>query len=220
MQTRNLECQLAMAQLKRYLSGSKLSDEALEALESHLVDCPVCRLAVQAQKVHTEPVLPTQAVVQTPAPTPEPKKAPLQGHLKTLALAVGLATVLIAMSMIANDPTKLFGERLQSSTKPPTTTVASKPQPTKSQPTKAETSSSDSVPTPVVGSAETSRPEPKPAPTTSVVEAAPEEPEPEATSKPIVRQKAKAKPVRRAPAAKTQAVPSGIKVYDPNGNPI
>lgn len=211
-----------MAQLKRYLSGSTLSDEALEALESHLVDCPICRLAVQAQKVHTEPVLPTQAVVQTPAPTPEPKKAPLQGHLKTLALAVGLATVLIAMSMIANDPTKLFGERLQSSTTPPTTTVASKPQTTKPQATKPETSSSDSVPTPVVGSAETSRPEPELPASTPVDAPAPEKTVTMApkTNEPTTRPKAKAKPVRRAPAANTQAVPSGIKVYDANGNPI
>lgn len=207
-----------MAQLKRYLNGSKLSDDALEALESHLVECPVCRLAVQAQKVNTEPVLPTQAVVQTPAPTVE-KKSLLNGHLKTLGLAIGLATVLVAMSMIANDPTKLFGDRLQDSKSTskvnPNTPTAKRVESKPSQPVKTE---------PVVGSAEASRPEPvkKPEPesTTPPVKPEPKSPEPTQQAKPAAKSKPRTRPTPRKPAPQPTSNASGIRVYDQNGNPI
>ena len=126
MQLKNLECQLAMAQLKRYLGGSKLSEEALEALEAHLVECPQCQMAVQLQQQKpsdTPKTTLTHAVVETPAPTPAPELTPekprftmpkigWRGNGKTLTLSVSLAAVLITMSALASDPTKLFGERM------------------------------------------------------------------------------------------------------------
>lgn len=213
MQTRNLECQLAMAQLKRYLSGTKLSDDALEALESHLVDCPICRLAVQAQKVHSEePILPTQAVVQTPAPTPEPKKSLMKGHMKTLALSVALATVLVAMSMIANDPTKLFGDRLMA---PGATT---KPKPVKNDAAITPRATKASTPPKVVASAEAVRKEVAEPKTQSP------EPLPETSPRSEVRKRPDASkqpaPARRRSAAKPKQPESGITVYDPQGNPL
>lgn len=225
MQTRNLECQLAMAQLKRYLSGARLSDEAMEALESHVIECPECQLAVQAQRAQNEQTAPTapltQAVVQTPAPTAQSSKPVLGGHLKTLGLSLGLAIILIAMSMIANDPTKLFGDRLQSTSNPKPT---ENPKP---KPKLAE------APQPVVASAEATRVEKEPLdevanPQTPVSQ---EEPgtiaaKQELASKPkapeITRRPApRSKPTRPKPAPQRATQPdSGIKVYDHNGNPL
>ena len=225
MQTRNLECQLAMAQLKRYLSGAKLSDEAMEALESHIIECPACQLAVQAQRAQNEkaaPVSPlTQAVVQTPAPTAQSGKPVLGGHLKTLGLSLGLATILIAMSMIANDPTKLFGDRLQSTSKPkPTENPRPKPA---TQPKPAE------APKPVVASAEVTRVEEeledkpnspqKPATVAAKQELA-SKPETKAPERPR-RLAPRSKPTRPKPTPQRVAQPdSGIKVYDQNGTPL
>lgn len=227
MQTRNLECQLAMAQLKRYLSGAKLSDEAMEALESHVVECPACQLAVQAQRAQNEPTTPTtpltQAVVQTPAPTGQSGKPILGGHLKTLGLSLGLAIILIAMSMIANDPTKLFGDRLQS---------ASNPKPTENPKPKPKLAE---APKPVVASAEVTRVEDEPVdevanPQTPISEeepatvAAKQEPvrktEPKAPER-TRRLAPRSKPARPKPAPQRTTQPdSGIKVYDHNGNPL
>lgn len=151
MQLKNLECQLAMAQLKRFLGGAKLSDEALEALESHLVECAQCQLAVQMQRQQAAEgpkTTLTHAVVETPAPTTttpetavEPKtqkvdlsKFSLKGNAKTLTLSIALGLVLVTMSALANDPTKLFGERmLKPGQRLPASTPAAKTPPAPNQ---------------------------------------------------------------------------------------
>ncbi len=98
MAVKNLECQLAMAQLRRYLTGAALSDDALEALEQHLAECRDCQLEVAekrqelavknatVQPVHVatqsyapQATIPTQAVVAIPDNTQvkaKPAKAP------------------------------------------------------------------------------------------------------------------------------------------------
>lgn len=43
IQIENIECQLAVAQLKRYISGDDLMPQVLEDLETHLQSCPGCR---------------------------------------------------------------------------------------------------------------------------------------------------------------------------------
>ncbi len=42
MRVRNIECQLAQGQVRRYLNGDPLSDVAVEQLEDHLGECPDC----------------------------------------------------------------------------------------------------------------------------------------------------------------------------------
>ncbi len=42
MRVRNIECQLAQGQVRRYLNGDPLSDVAVEQLEDHLSECPDC----------------------------------------------------------------------------------------------------------------------------------------------------------------------------------
>lgn len=175
MQLKNLECQLAMAQFKRYSAGAKLSDEALEALESHLVDCPDCQKAVQA--LRPAPAASSHAVVETPAPTPArpeaptsahqaPKASPFaiaqlkkaggQGNAKTLVLSISLGIVLVAMSALANDPTKLFGERAMKPGQSKQTPLASSAQPAASQPAASQPAASQ--PAPVVASATATQP--------------------------------------------------------------
>lgn len=43
MQVQNVECQLARAQLSRYVAGDVLPEETLAELEAHLASCPDCR---------------------------------------------------------------------------------------------------------------------------------------------------------------------------------
>jgi hypothetical protein len=43
MQLKNLECQLATAQISRYLSGDSLCEEAVAQLEGHISRCEDCR---------------------------------------------------------------------------------------------------------------------------------------------------------------------------------
>lgn len=153
MALKNLECQLALAQLKRYAAGAKLSVEALDALESHICECEDCRAAARVLRtqfaepeaslagpqVGSAPTVSSQAVVQerrsvasapanpylsmpTASPSADedaPKVRPNQakklnigkGNAKTLALSGALGLVLMAMSTLASDPTKLFGDR-------------------------------------------------------------------------------------------------------------
>ncbi len=218
MQLKNLECQLAMAQLKRYLGGSKLSEEALEALEAHLVECPQCQMAVQLQQQKpsdTPKTTLTHAVVESPAPTPAPDltadkprftmpKIAWRGNGKTLTLSVSLAAVLITMSALASDPTRLFGERML---KPGQTLPAGKITPPVSKPVvktppKAVEPAPKEVPAPAVV---------EPAPTPKIRPSARRTPaRPARTTKPAAR---KATPKPAAEPASNGA----IAVYDENG---
>ncbi len=223
MQLKNLECQLAMAQLKRYLGGSKLSEEALEALEAHLVECPQCQMAVQLQQQKpsdTPKTTLTHAVVESPAPTPAselsaekprftmPKMA-WRGNGKTLTLSVSLAAVLITMSALASDPTRLFGERML---KPGQKLPAGKITPPLSKPV---------LNTP----AKAMEPTPKKTPETAAIEPAVIEPAPTPKVRPTARRTParparQTKPVARqvTPKPKPKPVSSGaIAVYDESG---
>jgi hypothetical protein len=200
MELKDIECQLAIMQLKRYLGGGALSDDSLRSLQSHLKECESCKQALQTGQLNANPSpAPTQAVVDSkpskadPAPA-TPKDAMMQpaikglaglmdkipGNAKTLVLSIGLAGTLIGMSMIAKNPTSMFGPRanevLPASTAKPTAVASSVAE--KEQEAKPETEmASAAIPekeTPAPTKAET-KPEPK-------AEAKPEvikEPEPE-----------------------------------------
>ena len=173
MQVKNIECQIAQAQLRRYLTGDEMPNNVVSELETHLKHCPECMDAAQtlreslkgvlSRKIagKPEPKLPEPAprrtespVVQTEEPAPAATHAVVQtpadilgqpdsdfkptyvkkgSNMKTLAYSGALALVLVLMSTVFKDPTKLFGPRA-SSIVPDTLTVAG-PAPTDTEPT-------------------------------------------------------------------------------------
>jgi len=90
MAVKNLECQLAMAQLRRYLAGAALSDDALEALEGHLALCPDCQREVADRRselvVSGQSNAPSHAVVNLP--NPQVIQHQQQAALQTPAVAL------------------------------------------------------------------------------------------------------------------------------------
>jgi hypothetical protein len=50
MNTKDLECRLAQAQLARYVSGEDLAAELVADLEAHLAECAECHAAVEARR--------------------------------------------------------------------------------------------------------------------------------------------------------------------------
>lgn len=134
MQVQNIECQLAQVQLKRYLTGEELPGELLTDLETHLEECAECREAAKQQRVKATTSAPAEAAETRPkltlqdilAEKPSRAKFDLSGlkNSKTLVLSGALALVLIAMSTVLRDPTKLFGAKADE--KVAATTVATK----------------------------------------------------------------------------------------------
>jgi hypothetical protein len=143
MQVKNIECQIAQAQLRRYLTGEEMPNAIVTDLETHLRHCPECMAAAQTLReslkgvlngkitgkpVKQEPKAPApKAVVsnQEPVQSPadildapdsqfKPTKAPKKSNAKTLLYSGALALVLVLMSTVFKDPTKLFGPRAAS----------------------------------------------------------------------------------------------------------
>lgn len=145
MQVKNIECQIAQAQLRRYLTGEELPNTIVTDLETHLRHCPECMAAAQTLRESLKGVLngkitgkpvaeapasrpqpsvkaPTQALVKTPADILDqpdtdfkPAKAPKKSTMKTLAYSGALAVLLVLMSTVFKDPTTLFGPRANDS---------------------------------------------------------------------------------------------------------
>lgn len=89
MSVQNVECQIAQAQIGRYLTGGALSPEALEQLEGHIGECAACTEMLRQRREGLQAMLGGQAAVEAdPArrPTrPEPHPAPtasLVGRLR------------------------------------------------------------------------------------------------------------------------------------------
>lgn len=140
MPAKDLECQLAMLQLSRYMNDIALSDAALEDLESHLAECAECQAEVMRLRIaqlHEPEPAPTHAVVEEQQPTAakpkaESRVAPAAAKLGILnrihpnvrmgVLSLALAGVLMTMSSVAKDPSKVFGPRASDLARP--TTVA------------------------------------------------------------------------------------------------
>lgn len=151
MQVKNIECQIAQAQLRRYLTGEEMPNTIVTDLETHLRHCPECMAAAQSLRESLKGVLngkiigkpvaepapiklqaPTQALVQTPADfldEPDskfkPAKTPKKSTMKTLAYSGALAVLLVLMSTVFKDPTTLFGPKAAASTKDTPPAVAS-----------------------------------------------------------------------------------------------
>lgn len=131
MQVQDLQCQIAQAQIARYLAGEPFDQESRKQLNDHIAGCPRCKTAIADRKTEL------QANPGSDAPPADleaiaDKKSIWRGvQPRMLAYAGGLALVLGAMSYLANDPTALFGEKASSKLLPPTATA---PRPTKADP--------------------------------------------------------------------------------------
>ncbi|MEX2243461.1 MAG: hypothetical protein WD716_06395 [Fimbriimonadaceae bacterium] len=108
MQVKNIECQIAQAQLRRYLTGEEMPNNVVSELETHLKHCPECMDAAQtlreslkgvlSRKIagKPEPKLPEPAprrtetpVVQRPAEPEEPAQAATHAVVQTPADILG-----------------------------------------------------------------------------------------------------------------------------------
>jgi hypothetical protein len=173
MQAVNIECQIAQAQLRRYLTGEDMPSAVVNELETHLRNCPDCMAAAQTLRESLKGVLSSKisgkpeprreepamskavatgkAAVQTPAdvfdaPDEQFKHKPAKkkSNFKTLAYSGALALVLVLMSTIFKDPTALFGPRA-SEKRPDTPPKATEaePKPTVNTPVETETAKTE-----------------------------------------------------------------------------
>lgn len=134
MQTENLECKIAQAQMGRYLGGEGLSSEAIANLEFHVKACKGCKEAIQERRKALESVLALPITEEFPAlqvDRPQIKPAgmpwvdairrvpaaaeavgePRKKNWRTPVYAGGLMVVLVAMTSLTNEPTRVFGDR-------------------------------------------------------------------------------------------------------------
>ncbi len=81
MQLQNFECQIAKAQIGRYVAGDALSDEALQQLEAHVAGCTGCRQNLAERRAVLQAMLaPAQ---EDSKPDSKPKGFDLAGFVKS-----------------------------------------------------------------------------------------------------------------------------------------
>ncbi len=159
MQVQEVECQLAQAQMSRYLAGDPIPDEALRQLERHVASCSDCKVMVTERrqtlramlKIETGPD-PTDSEqtpharlnapidpIDVPAAFAGPvassdakhgfidvlKTLPIQ-NWKPLAISGGLAIVLVAISFLMGNPSKILGAKAAKGAKSPPAPVTAK----------------------------------------------------------------------------------------------
>lgn len=139
MQVQDLQCQIAQAQIARYLKGDRFDPEALKQLNDHIDACDRCKSAIAERRAELQEkiVQPAQPSVTTTAPSNDSKTTrtgPPRIKAKPLVYACALALVLGAMSYLAQDPTSLFGEKASINSLPATNQVGEKSIVTTSKP--------------------------------------------------------------------------------------
>lgn len=70
MDLQSIECQLAQAQMARYLAGDQLPEDTVKQLEKHITDCAVCQKSAADKQISLEKMLNTGPAEPAPAPTP------------------------------------------------------------------------------------------------------------------------------------------------------
>lgn len=75
MQVKNIECQIAQAQLRRYLTGEEMPSAIVTDLETHLRHCPECMAAAQTLRESLKGVLSGKITGRPETPKPEPARA-------------------------------------------------------------------------------------------------------------------------------------------------
>ncbi len=100
MQVQELECQIAQAQMGRYLSGEEMPTDMVEELEGHIAGCDRCREALQARRQSLEMLLlePT-TIVEAPR---EPKRSK-----KSVKAAVSVPEETHVPAAFAGRPTQI-----------------------------------------------------------------------------------------------------------------
>ncbi len=131
MPVQNFECQIARAQISRYLAGESLGEDMLQQLESHVLKCIDCRIVLEQRKAALQSLIgqpsasPAVAVVEVEeekpvrknlrdwmlSKLPKPKKSEGKSITKPAVYAGGLALVLIGMSYFSNNLTTMMGPR-------------------------------------------------------------------------------------------------------------
>ena len=134
MQLQNFECQIAKAQIGRYVAGDILSEEALQQLEAHVWKCPDCkqnlaerRATLQAmltpnQESGTETSTKTKfdlaSFIKSRVRTKQPVQAAVQlpttkptAFTKPAMYSIALGAVLIGMSYVSKNMTSVLGPK-------------------------------------------------------------------------------------------------------------
>lgn len=88
MQVANIECQIANAQLRRYLTGEEMPSSVVNELETHLRNCPECMSAAQTLRESLKGVL-SSKITGKPAPQP---KAPTSAQPQIQVLDQAIVT--------------------------------------------------------------------------------------------------------------------------------
>ncbi|HWA84474.1 MAG TPA: zf-HC2 domain-containing protein [Fimbriimonadaceae bacterium] len=135
MQVQNFECQIAKAQIGRYVAGDGLSDEALQQLEAHISKCPDCKQSLAERRATLQAMLSPgpgeqPAKPQRPAPpkfdlatfikskiqAKQPAQAAVQtdgakpaNFTKPALYSLALGAVLIGMSYVSKNLSSVFG---------------------------------------------------------------------------------------------------------------
>jgi hypothetical protein len=82
MPVKNIECQIAEAQIARLLAGDSFSNEVLAELEDHIASCDGCRAHVSGKMVEEAP--PETPVLEPEVRTPRPSINLLQAQFRPL----------------------------------------------------------------------------------------------------------------------------------------
>lgn len=68
MQVKNIECQIAQAQMRRYLTGEEMPQALVSDLEAHLKNCPECMAQAQSQRESLSGILAAKIMGNSSAP--------------------------------------------------------------------------------------------------------------------------------------------------------
>lgn len=136
MQLQNFECQIAKAQIGRYLAGDVLADENLRQLEAHIATCPGCKqhLAERKQALQatlSEPQTSAKRFdlaefIKAKVLSRQPVQAAVQTNVKPNSLtkpllySLALGIVLIGMSYLSKNMSALLGPKAAEAVPPHT----------------------------------------------------------------------------------------------------
>jgi hypothetical protein len=238
MQVQNFECQIAQAQISRYLAGEQMDAETVEQLNEHVSGCTVCKAAIAERRAHLQDQLSkkpgkksqtTKAVVESTPSIPSPKETvsirqpePVEitnpvnepwtkTYLKPLLYSGGLAIVLVGMSLMAKNPTSIFGDRA---------VIAEAAAPEKKEASKPTRKPESIAPVPISDTlASSAKIQEEPAKPDEPVAKAETAPKPA----PVVAKRHREQPRERKPRENSRPAPrkpAGVVIYDADGKVI
>ncbi|MCB8933668.1 MAG: zf-HC2 domain-containing protein [Chthonomonadaceae bacterium] len=245
MSVQNVECQIAQAQIGRYLTGGALSPEALDQLEGHIGECAACTELLRQRREGLQAMLGGHAAVHAPEtnsrPEAESNPAPtgsLVGRLREQLIQAATAPAppregapegrALLKPLLWSGALAVVLVAMTVLSKNPTLVFGEKAAPPtaseKAQPDAEPPAPPSSPPKPAEKTPEpvaTATPETKQAGADPVSQANPTPAQP----KPTPAKPNPARPAATPPRVESKAPPpkpaSGtIRVYDANGNPI